>query len=45
MIMTNCIETAGLVKRYPLFTLGPVDLTVLALSFLCSCLIYRKKEI
>lgn len=26
--MTNCIEVAGLVKRYSLFTLGPVDLTV-----------------
>ncbi len=26
--MTNCIEIKGLVKKYPLFTLGPVDLTV-----------------
>lgn len=26
--MTNCIELKGLVKRYPLFTLGPVDLAV-----------------
>jgi len=26
--MTNCIEINGLLKKYPLFTLGPVDLTV-----------------
>jgi len=26
--MTNCIELTGLTKKYPLFTLGPVDLTV-----------------
>ncbi len=26
--MTNCIEVKGLMKKYPLFTLGPVDLTV-----------------
>jgi len=26
--MTNCIEINGLIKKYPLFTLGPVDLTV-----------------
>ncbi len=26
--MTNCIEVKGLVKHYPLFTLGPVDLAV-----------------
>jgi ABC-2 type transport system ATP-binding protein len=26
--MTNAIEIRGLVKRYPAFTLGPVDLTV-----------------
>lgn len=26
--MTNCIEAKGLMKHYPLFTLGPVDLAV-----------------